>query len=190
MTMFERFGRNARVSVVLAQEEARELGAEQIRPEHLLVGVLQSAGRDLSRVLSGYGVTAETIRAKLETAESSDDEAFHDDAEALRSIGIDLRAVRDSVARKFGEDAWDNALHRSGRRRRRRGHIPFTKHAKKVLELSLREALAHKDTTIRCEHILLGILRGGDRFTVGLVTEHVDASQLREALVDLLDKAA
>ncbi|HEX2285225.1 MAG TPA: Clp protease N-terminal domain-containing protein [Mycobacterium sp.] len=188
--MFERFSRNARVAVVLAQEEARELDSEEIRPEHLLVGVLKSAGRDLSSLLAGYGLTAEAIRGRLESEESSDDETFDDDAEALRSIGIDLRAVRDSVARTFGADAWDSALRKSGRRRRRRGHIPFTKPAKKVLELSLREALAHKDNVIGCEHILLGILRGGDAFTIGLITEHVDVPQLRGDITDLLDKAA
>jgi ATP-dependent Clp protease ATP-binding subunit ClpA len=190
MTMFERFSRNARVSVVLAQEEARELDSDEIRPEHLLVGVLQSAGRDLAALLSRHGLTAEVIRGRLETARTPGDQAFDDDAEALRSIGIDLRAVRDSVARSFGSEAWDGALRNSGRRRRRRGHIPFTKPAKKVLELSLREALAHKDSSIGCEHVMLGILRGGDRFTVALITEHVDSTQLRGAIIGLLDEAA
>jgi len=188
--MFERFSRNARVSVVLAQEEARELNAEEIRPEHLLVGVLQSAGRELSSVLSGYGLTADVIRGQLKAAESSGDESFDHDVEALRSIGIDLRAVRDAVAETFGADAYDNALRKSGRRRRRRGHIPFTKSAKKVLELSLREALAHKDNWIGCEHIVLGIVRGGDKFTLGLITDHVNSAQLRTAVIGLLDEAA
>lgn len=188
--MFERFSRNARVSVVLAQEEARELEAEEIRPEHLLVGVLQSAGRDLSSVLGGFGLTADVIRDRLGETESSRDESFDDDAETLRPFGIDLRAVRDSVDCTFGAGTYDNALRKSGRRRRRRGHIPFTKPAKKVLELSLREALAHKDNWIGCEHIMLGILRGGDNFTVGLITEHVDASRLRGAIIGLLDQAA
>jgi len=189
MTMFERFSRNARVAVVLAQEEARELGADEIRPEHVLVGVLQSAGRDLAGMLAGYGVTAEAVRERLVPAESGD-KSFDDDADALRSIGIDLRAVRDNVARNFGADVWDNALRRSGRRKRRGGHIPFTKSAKKVLELSLREALAHKDKTIGCEHVLLGILRGGDECALGLISEHVDPPQLRGAIVGLLDQAA
>ena len=57
--MFERFARDARVAVVLAQEEARELGDRAMGPEHLLVGVLQSAGRDLSAVLTGYGLTVD-----------------------------------------------------------------------------------------------------------------------------------
>jgi Clp amino terminal domain, pathogenicity island component len=94
------------------------------------------------------------------------------------------------VAQNFGPDAWDNALRNSGRRPRRRGHIPFTKSARNVLELSLREALTHKDKTIFGEHILLGILRGGDSFTVGLVTEHADVAQVRGAISKLLDKAA
>jgi ATP-dependent Clp protease ATP-binding subunit ClpA len=190
MTMFERFSRSARVSVVLAQEEARELNSDEIRPEHLLVGVLQSAGRDLASVLGSYGLTAGVIRDRLAAADSVEEESFDDDAEALRSIGIDLRAVRDAVERAFGPDAFDNALRKSGRRRRRRGHIPFTKPAKKVLELSLREALAHKDNMIGCEHIMLGILRGGDKFTVDLITEHVEAAQLRSAIIGLLDEAA
>jgi ATP-dependent Clp protease ATP-binding subunit ClpA len=188
--MFERFSRNARVSVVLAQEDARELNSDEIRPEHLLVGVLQSAGRELSSVLDGYGLTAGAIRDRLASADSPCEESFDDDAEALRSIGIDLRAVRDSVNRTFGAGTFDNALRKSGRRRRRRGHTPFTKPAKKVLELALREALAHKDNWIGCEHIMLGILRGGDKFTHALITERVEVPQLRAAIIDVLDKAA
>jgi hypothetical protein len=37
---------------------------------------------------------------------------------------------------------------------------------------------------------MLGILRGGDRFTIGLINEHVDTAQLRAAVVGLLDEAA
>lgn len=188
--MFERFSRSARISVVLAQEDARELNSDEIRPEHLLVGVLQSAGRELSGVLGGFGVTADAIRNRLESADRPEDESFEADAEALRAIGIDLHAVRDAVDRNFGSGTYDNALRKSGRRGRRRGHLPFTKPAKKVLQLALREALAHKDNWIGCEHIMLGILRGGDRFTLDLITDHVDAAQLRTAIVGLLDEAA
>lgn len=187
--MFERFARNARVAVMLAQEEARELCNRETGSQHLLLGVLQAAGEDLSAVLTGYGLTAEVARARL--AESSaGDKSFDEDADALSTIGIDLRTVRDSVARTFGADAFDNALSRSGRRRRRRGRISFSHGAKKALELALRETLVHKDNEIRCEHLLLGILRGGDNAAIGLITEHVDTGQLRAALTTLLDKAA
>ncbi len=184
--MFERFTRHARVAVVLAQEEARELRTREIAPQHLLLGILQSAGNDLSSVLSGHGLTADAVRARLiEAAPKTDEEA-----EALRAIGIDLAAVRDSVARTFGPDAFDNALSQSGRRRRRRGHIPFTRPAKKTLEYAVREALVHKDNEIGCEHLLLGILRSGDKEALGLITEHVYTSQLRAAILALLDRAA
>lgn len=187
--MFERFTRGARLAVELAQEDARDLGSAEIGPEHLLVGVLQGAGHEFGSALSELGLTTEAVRTRLAESDA-DQQAFEADAEALQAIGIDLRAVREAVVTGFGADAFDDALRKSGRRRRRRGHVPFTRPAKKVLELALREALAHKDREIRSEHILLGILRGGDRTALGLITEHVDPAQLRAAVVSLLDRAA
>jgi ATP-dependent Clp protease ATP-binding subunit ClpA len=187
--VFERFARNTRVAVMLAQEEARELSDRETGSQHLLLGILQAAGEELSAALTGFGLTAEAVRARL-TETSSADKSFEEDADALSTIGIDLRAVRDSVARTFGADAFDNALSRSGRRRRPRGRISFSHGAKKVLELSLREALAHKDNEIRCEHLLLGILTSGDNAAIGLITEHVYAAQLRAAVIKLMEKAA
>ena len=61
--MLERFTRSARVAVVLAQEEARDLGAREIGPEHLLVGVLESAADGLAAVLEGYGLSADVVRS-------------------------------------------------------------------------------------------------------------------------------
>lgn len=188
--MFERFTRQARVAVVLAQEEARELRTREIAPQHLLLGVLQAAGNDLSGVLSGYGLTADVVRARLIEAAPTTDDPFDQDAEALRAIGIDLKAVRDSVTRTFGADAFDNALPRSGRRQRRRGHIPFTRTTKKCVELAVRETLAHNDNEIDCAHLVLGIMRSGDKAAVGLITEHVYTAQLRASILALLDKAA
>ena len=187
--MFERFARDARAAVVLAEQEARELGDHAVAPEHLLVGAVQSAGRGLAAVLAECGLTVEAVRERL----LADDRAgggFDADADALLSIGIDLKAVRDHVDRTFGPDTFDGALHASGRRHRRRGQGAFDREAKKALELALREALAHKDRSIGCEHLLLGIMRGGDRYTVGLIDEHVDVESLRAAVLALLDKAA
>ena len=187
--VFERFSRNARVAVVLAHEEACELSDRETGSQHLLLGVLQAAGPGLSAVLNGYGLTAEVVRARLAEASTSD-QAFDEDADALRAIGIDLWAVCDSVASTFGADAFDKALSRSGRRRRPRGHISFSHGAKKVIGLTLREALVHKDNEIRCEHLVLGILRSGDKAAIGLITEHVYTAQLRASILALLDRAA
>ncbi len=189
MRPFQRFTRNARVAVMLAAEEARELCDRETGAQHLLLGVLQAAGAELSSVVAGFGLTAEVVRARLAET-STGDRSFDEDADALSTIGIDLRAVRDSVSRTFGDDAFDRALSRSGRRRRSRGHMSLSHGAKKVLELALREALAYKDTEIRCEHLLLGILRSGDKQAIGLITEHVYTAQLRAAVVTLLEQAA
>src|SRR6201981_4277084 len=98
--VFERLGRNARVAVMLAKEEARELCDRETGSQHLLLGILQAAGEELSAVLTGYGLTAEVVRARL--AETSNGEqSFDEDAAALSTIGIDLRGVLDSVARTF-----------------------------------------------------------------------------------------
>jgi ATP-dependent Clp protease ATP-binding subunit ClpA len=189
MRPLQRFTRNARVAVMLANEEARELGDRETGSQHLLLGVLQAAGSGLSAVVEGFGLTAEGVRARL-AGSSTRNTSFDEDADALSTIGIDLRAVRDSVARTFGQDAFDEALSRSGRRRRQRGHMSLSHGAKKILELALREALVHKDTEIRCEHLLLGILRSDEKAAIGLITEHVYTAQLRSAVVKLLDKAA
>jgi ATP-dependent Clp protease ATP-binding subunit ClpA len=77
------------------------------------------------------------------------------DAAALATIGIDLDAVRRSVEQAFGPGAL------AGRRRRRRGrragHRPFSPRSKRVLQRSLHEALSQGDREIRPVHILLGL---------------------------------
>lgn len=179
--MFERFSRQARIAVVVAQEEARELHADEIRPEHLLLGVLRSAGDDLAAVLARHDLTADSVRTQLTRD-------FDDHAAALQSIGIDLHAVRDIADGSFGAGAFDRALR--GARRRRRRHIPFVKPAKKALELALREAVAHHDRVIGAEHLLLGILRGGDEVTLAAIAAHVAPQRLRADVSALLVKAA
>jgi ATP-dependent Clp protease ATP-binding subunit ClpA len=183
--MFERFSRHAKVAVVLAQEEARELGADAIEPQHLLAGVLQSTSREFSSVLAAVGVNAESVRDELSAGPAS----FDDDVEALRAIGIDLPAVRDRVDRAFGAGAFDNGVRRSGRRVRR-GTLPFAKATKKALELGLREALAHQTSVIDSEHLLLGILRSGDPVASGLLAERTDVDELRRSIDALLRRAA
>ncbi|WP_348537860.1 Clp protease N-terminal domain-containing protein, partial [Nocardia brasiliensis] len=72
----------------------------------------------------------------------------------------------------------------------RGGHIPFTKDAKKVLELSLREALARKDKSIESGHVLLGILRAPNPTTERLLGGSGPIDELRSKVHTLLDRAA
>ena len=72
-------------------------------------------------------------------------------ARSLESLGVSLDAVRQQVQEIIGRGQQAPS-----------GHIPFTPRAKKVLELSLREALQLGHGYIGTEHILLGLLREGD----------------------------
>ena len=69
------------------------------------------------------------------------------------------------------------------------GQIPFTPRAKKVLELSLREALSLGSTYIGSEHILLGLVRENDGVAaLILLDQGADAESIRERTLDLLGK--
>ncbi|UGT64640.1 Clp protease N-terminal domain-containing protein [Nocardia asteroides] len=189
--MFERFGRQARVAIVLAQEDARELRSPVIDVQHVLLGLLGHAEPALRTLLAESGVTRDAVAAAL--AERGRGEPLgEEDAEALRSIGIDLDAVRASLEAGFGADALAQAAPEPRGRFARwsGGHIPFTRDAKKTLELALREALARKDRSIESGHLLLGILRGANEVTTELLGGPAARDALRPRIHALLDRAA
>jgi ATP-dependent Clp protease ATP-binding subunit ClpA len=155
--MFERFTDRARQVVVLAQEEARERGAGEIRTEHLLLALVRVPGDLALTVLEAHSVTREDVVRAVDAAGAHDVSA----AESLATLGIDLDEVRRQVEDAFGPGALDRTRAARERGGRSRGHIPFEKAAKKVLELALREALRMRHDHIGSEHILLGLLHDG-----------------------------
>jgi len=177
--MFERFTDSARAVVVAAQDEARGLHHEWIGTEHLLLGLLADQNSPTSAVLRQHGLTRETVRSAVQGYVGSGGL----DADALATLGIDLEAVRSTVEASFGPGALDA---RPGNRRGRYdrgGHIPFTARAKKVLELSLREAVARKDNAITEAHIMLGLIREGQGLAVKVITDRgLDLEQLRREI--------
>ena len=206
--MFERFTAGARATVVASQDSARFLGHRAIGTEDVLIGLLCDTDEVAGRVLAGLGVTRERVIAGIERIEQARQEPQGDlgekDAAALRTIGIDLDAVRAAVEESFGPGALDGgAAHGEGhqgswwRRRHRqepqgspRGHIPFTRRAKKVLELSLREALSLKHDYIGTEHVLLGLIREGEGLGVQVLRdEGVRLDHLRELVLAELQRA-
>ncbi|MFF5030533.1 Clp protease N-terminal domain-containing protein [Nocardia salmonicida] len=191
--MFEKFSREARIAVVSAQDDAKELGAKRIGPEHVLLGTLSNAEPGLRAVLDARGITADGVRTAL-AARTDESPLGADDAQALRSIGIDLDAVQASIAENFGPQAWDRAEPEAERGMLGRllgsGHIPFTGPAKKTLELALREAIHREDREITSVYLLLGILRGADQTTVDLLGGRDAVSGVRADLYAMLDRAA
>jgi ATP-dependent Clp protease ATP-binding subunit ClpA len=153
--MFERFTRPARESVIQAQGAARRLGDDWIGVEHLLLGLLAEREGVAATTLAEFGVTTEGVEREL-AAIRGVGRLGPAEAEALRSIGIDLEAIRRRIEASFGPGALDRGAPR------RRGHLPFTKPAKKAIELGLREAIALKHKEIGTEHLLLGLTRAPD----------------------------
>ena len=97
-------------------------------------------------------------------------------AKALESLGISLEAVRQQVEEIIGQGQQVPA-----------GHIPFTPRAKKVLELSLREALQLGHSYIGTEHILLGLIREGEGVAAQvLVKLGADLTRVRQQVIQLL----
>ncbi|MFC9974175.1 Clp protease N-terminal domain-containing protein [Spirillospora sp. NPDC127200] len=161
--MFERFTKQARAVVVGSQQEARDLGHRRIGTEHLLLALAGSDGPG-GRALRAQGLEPGELREQVaRLAETGGDPL---DAEALRTLGIDLEAVRQATESAFGEGALDAT---PGRFRRGGGHIPFTAPAKKALELSLRHALRLKSGEIGDGHLLLALLHDREFLSVRLL---------------------
>jgi ATP-dependent Clp protease ATP-binding subunit ClpC len=97
-------------------------------------------------------------------------------AKALESLNISLEAVRSQVEEIIGQGQQAPS-----------GHIPFTPRAKKVLELSLREALQLGHNYIGTEHILLGLIREGEGVAAQvLVKLGADLNRVRQQVIQLL----
>jgi ATP-dependent Clp protease ATP-binding subunit ClpC len=97
-------------------------------------------------------------------------------AKALESLGISLEKVRQQVEEIIGAGQSPPT-----------GHIPFTPRAKKVLELSLREALQLGHNYIGTEHILLGLIREGEGVAAQvLVKLGADLGRVRQQVIQLL----
>ena len=97
-------------------------------------------------------------------------------ARALESMGINLEAVRHQVVEIIGQGSQAPS-----------GHIPFTPRAKKVLELSLREALQLGHNYIGTEHILLGLIREGEGVAAQVLQKlGADLPKVRQTVIQLL----
>jgi ATP-dependent Clp protease ATP-binding subunit ClpC len=99
---------------------------------------------------------------------------------ALESLGISLEAVRAQVQEIIGQGQSAPT-----------SHIPFTPRAKKVLELSFREALQLNHTYIGTEHLLLGLIGEGEGVAAQVLMQlGADLSRVRQRVIELLSGAA
>ena len=97
-------------------------------------------------------------------------------AKAMEALGINLEQVREQVQEIIGQGQQAPS-----------GHIPFTPRAKKVLELSLREALQLGHSYIGTEHLLLGLIREGEGVAAQVLTKlGADTNKVRQQVIQLL----
>ena len=152
-------------------------------------------------VLTSLGVTVHTGRAALGQLVATGG-LCESDAEALRTLGIDLDVVRRRAEASFGPGALDHVPLRPVRHRRpwRRGrcqptdvtgHLPFMPRAKRALERAQREAVTRGDRHIGVEHLLLGLLDPRSNTAVELL-RHLGANPevVRTRVLADLGKAA
>ncbi len=189
--MFDRFTSGARTAVELAQDEARSMGHGYIGTEHLLLGLLAEEHGIAAQALRAAGVTAPAVRDDIQRL-VADPLVSGPDADALRAIGIDVDLVRARVEESFGLGALERA--RLGACRGKhpsRRNIPFSCRSKKVLDLSLREALRLRHNYIRTEHILLALLREGQGLAAQILAESgVHAADLRRSVLAEIGRVA
>lgn len=146
--MYSRFDTEARIAVAQATDIARELGHQEVGPDHLLLGLLANMRGTAYAALTDHGLRLDTARDLVATQHVDADHETHDDTsepagepdglaedrEALRAIGIDLDRVREAVRDNLGAeltDDWGSRPQRGRRgsrgrgrdeRRRGRGH--------------------------------------------------------------------
>jgi ATP-dependent Clp protease ATP-binding subunit ClpA len=204
--MFERFTPSAREVVIGARTQADQLGHRHVGTEHLLLGLLSPAAGAPATILTVAGLTEASVRAdivRLLSVGLLSVGPFGDsDAAALEAIGIDLNAVRAKLEESFGPGALEPEVPptRYGMFGRKLSGGRFTPRAKKVLELSLREALRlghrfggadQRGISIGTEHVLLGILREGQGLAAQILAEAgVPFEPLRRDLEHSLRAAA
>jgi hypothetical protein len=193
--MFERFTKEARRVVLASVGEAADAGTD-VTPVHLLLALVAGPGAGSgewvgARVLAGFGVTEERLRAALRGADQRAG-LSEEEIAALRALGIDAEEVFRRLSEAFGPDALAEPAPPARRRRLGRLGTPFVAEAKKALELSLREAIALRHRQIGSEHLLLALLRTGVPGPAGavLADQGVTYDEAKRRVLDELSRAA
>ncbi|OSC32293.1 hypothetical protein B8W69_00410 [Mycobacterium vulneris] len=170
--MFERFNDAARRVVLFAHEEARALNHDHIGTEHILLGLIHEDEGVGAKSLESLGISLEDVRSQVEEIIGEGEEIV-DQPEHVVGEGEE---IVDGLEEMVGEDEEAPS-----------GRIPFTPRAKKVLELSLREALQLGHSYIGTEHVLLGLIREGEGVAAQvLVKLGAELTRVRQQVIQLL----
>ncbi|HVK24923.1 MAG TPA: Clp protease N-terminal domain-containing protein [Actinokineospora sp.] len=156
--MFQRFTKAAKVVVRDAVHIAEQERATLIRPEHLLLAMLNQDGTTATKILADHAVTTAAVTDALDRAHRRGGLSDAESA-ALTEVGIDVDAVVAALEQTHGEGALTPA--KRPRTFGPRWRVAFDPAAKKVIERCLRETLDRGDRSIGDEHVLLALLSVG-----------------------------
>ncbi|MGH3395554.1 MAG: Clp protease N-terminal domain-containing protein [Streptosporangiaceae bacterium] len=174
--MFEIFTNLAKRSITLSQDEAITMGHDYIGTEHMLLGLARVPEGLAGGILGEQGVTADQMRAetlRLLVAAGVSANGGREATEALAVIGIDVEEIRRRADDTFGPGRFK--FPRPG----------YTRRAKTVLELTLRESMELGHDYIGTEHLLLGMLAEGEGVGVKVLGGlGVDPAALRTTVLD------
>jgi ATP-dependent Clp protease ATP-binding subunit ClpC len=167
-TVYDRFTELAKRALVATRDAAASLGHDTIAPEHLLLGLAQTAGA-ASESLRAQGL--ELSRLRTEVARRSQSGTARNPKESLSALGIDLDEIQRRAAETFGPDALKYPS------------PPFSLAAKQVVKASLEQARDLGQQHIDTEHLLLAILEIGGTSVTVLSALSIDVDRLRQSLL-------
>ena len=174
-TVYDRFTELTKRAMVGARDAATALGHDFIGAEHLLLGLVQTAGV-ASEALRAHGVELGHLRDETVREQAARGvPATHGQAakDALSSLGIDLAEIRRRADESFGPDAFKYP------------RPAFSVQAKKAVQASLHQAIELGQQRIDTEHLLLGVLAEGNGVPIRvLATLGVDAEALRQSVLE------
>jgi ATP-dependent Clp protease ATP-binding subunit ClpA len=185
--MFEQFTASVLDAVENAQVEARNLGHNYIGTEHILIALSARPDTTAGRALHECGIETVRLREGLTRKLAGPPS---DDATLLRTLGIDLHAVRQTVERTLGPDAVQAA--RPARRRKwlrqRRGschsillgEMGITPRLKRSFELAVKQAHAAGHVQADDGYLLLGLLDDRKGLASELINEQIGDVALLE----------
>ena len=181
--MFERFTQQAREAVSTALSESRNLGADRLGCEHLLIALASGPEGAAAAALNAAGLGDDTLRAMVRQQTTRPL-----DADSLAVVGIDLDEVRRAAEAAFGPGALDRRTGTAGKDRRR---TRMTTECVRVIHLAVRQAQRAQDRAISSGHLLIGLIDQGENTALLLVAKAgVDRHALRADTVRRMAAAA
>jgi ATP-dependent Clp protease ATP-binding subunit ClpC len=164
--VFERFTDRARRVLVLAQEQSRLLNNSATGTEHLLLGLIQERDGVAAKVLASLGVEFDAAQERVL-------EVSPRQTESEASMGAGEATDQEAWARMVGSS---------------QGGLPaVSPRAKRVLDLSLREAMQLGNNYVGTEHILLGLIQEGEGVGVQVLQSFgIEPSRVRRQVTGLL----